>query len=95
MPKKRPSAYDALGDIAPPKRQEDITKEVQNQRYGKPVTYRLPEELINALKDIVDKERVNVSELVTFALQSFVRDYEAGKVTLPKAEPVRYRLELD
>jgi hypothetical protein len=36
MAKKRPSAFDALGDIAPPKREEDITREVQHQRYGKP-----------------------------------------------------------
>jgi hypothetical protein len=41
------------------------------------------------------QERVKISDLATFALQSFVRDYKAGKVTLPKSEPARYRLELD
>jgi hypothetical protein len=93
--KKRPSAFDALGDIAPPKHEEDITREVQHKRYGKPATYRLPEELIEALKQIAEEERVKIADLATFALQSFVRDYKAGKVTLPKSEPARYRLELD
>jgi hypothetical protein len=95
MAKKRPSAFDALGDIAPPKNEEEIVKQVQHQRYGKPATYRLPEELIGALKEIAEGERVKIADLVTFALQSFVRDYKGGKVTLPKSEPARYRLELD
>ena len=93
MARKRPSALDALGDVAPPKpiekpKKKDISK------YNKPATYRLPEGLINQLKQISNTERVKISELVTFALQDFIQNYETGKVVLPKSEPAYYTLDL-
>ncbi len=105
MAKKRASAADAMMDIAPPPPRVDKVKQAglperskkrsEYRRYGKPATYRLPEELIEKLKKIADRERVGISELATFVFQSFVRDYEAGELSLPKSEPARYSLDLD
>lgn len=98
MARKRPSASDAIGDIAPPFADKPQPKEPTRsryQKYGKPATYRLPEELIKEVKTIAKTERVKISDLVTFVLQSFVRDYERGEVDLPKSEPARYRLDLE
>lgn len=95
MAKKRPSALDALGDVAPPLNPKvvvEIAKEETTARYNKPATYRLPEDLIDELKVIAKTERVKISELVTFALQSFVQGYESGEVVLPKTEPTHYNL---
>jgi len=96
MAKKRPSALDALGDVAPPPnpKLEEATQRKKRAKYNKPATYRLPEELIDQLKEIATTERVKISELVTFALQNFVRDYETGEIVLPKAEPTHYTLNL-
>jgi len=92
MARKRPSALDALGDVAPPKPIEKPKKDIS--KYNKPATYRLPEGVINQLKHISQTERVKISELVTFALQNFVHNYETGKVILPKSEPAYYTLDL-
>jgi len=97
---KRPSAAEAMGDIAPPpappKSAPAKKKSAANYaRYGKPATYRLPPRLIEQLRRIAAEERVKISDLVTFALQHFVNQYTAGQIDLPKSEPTRYDLTLD
>lgn len=93
MARKRPSALDALEDVAPPIPKNEKKKATQKAT-NKPATYRLPETIIEELKNIADSERVKISDLVTFALQNFIQGYETGKIVLPKAEPSYYRLDL-
>jgi len=96
---KRPSAAEAMGDIAPPPSPKPVSpkrKSAANyDRYGKPATYRLPPRLIEELRRIAAEERVKISDLVAFALQRFVNQYTAGQLDLPKSEPTRYDLSLD
>lgn len=94
MARKRPSALDALEDVAPPIPKAEKKKLADKAAYNKPATYRLPETLIGEMKNIADTERVKISDLVTFALQNFIQGYESGKIVLPKAEPSYYRLDL-
>ena len=90
MARKRPSALDALGDVAPPT--PPTPPEPQALAKPKPVTYRLPEPLIDQLRLTAQTERVKISDLITYALQQFMNDYESGKIKLPKAEPAIYKL---
>ena len=101
MGKKRPSAAEAIGDIAPPvtSTKDDSKKQIEvsnpeHKKYGKPATYRLPEELIDQLKNIAKSERVKISDLATFALKDFVARYDEGQIILPKKEDIRYKLDL-
>jgi len=97
MTKRRPSALEALGDVAPPlppHTTPEPTRQSHAARYNKPASYRLPEPLVEQLKQIAQTERVKISDLVAFALQRFVTDYEAGQITLPKSEAAHYNLNL-
>ena len=97
---KRPSAAEALGDIFPPStpptqaQSSQADAESAIKKYGKPATYRLPEDLIKQLKAIAKRERVGISDLATFALKNFVERYEADEIALPKTEDVSYKLNL-
>ena len=87
MSPKRPSAADAMGDIAPPAQPKTPPPKTDANtnyaRYGKPATYRLPPELISRLKETPDQERVKSSDQATFALRSFNTNHEAGQLHLP------------
>ncbi len=95
MVRKRPTALEALVDIAPPADKKKETKKAEDLRYGKPTTYRIPIELCEQIRRIAKNEQVGISDLATFALRRFVSDYKAENVTLPKTDPIKYGLDLD
>lgn len=66
-----------------------------NRRYGKPTTYRLPEELRDRIKAVAAAENVGLSELAEFILARFVADYDAGKVQIPKERQDVYSIDFD
>ena len=66
-----------------------------NRRYGKPTTYRLPEELRDRIKAVAAAEGVGLSELAAFILARFVADYDAGKVQIPKERQDVYSIDFD
>lgn len=74
-----------------PKKRDE---EEYSRRYGRPTTYRLPDELTDHIRAIAEAEGVGLSELAEYALTRFVKDYDAGKVTLPKKRTA-YRLDFD
>ncbi len=59
--------------------EERMAREKRMARlYGRPTTYRLPEELREELRALADREQVPVNALVAEALRRFLDDVAAG-----------------
>ena len=64
------------------------------KRYGRPTSYRLPDDLRDRFKAIAESEGVGMSELAEFVLSRFVADYDAGKIQIPKRQ-AGYSIDFD
>lgn len=56
------------------------------EKYGKPTTYRLPEELGDAVRARAEAEGLGISELVEVLLRHGLSDLEAGRLDLPEGD---------
>ena len=79
-------------DRAPDEPRRERDEEEYAQRYGRPTTYRLPDDVREAMRDLADREQVPISELAEVALRRFLADVEAGRFVLRK-EPTGYTLK--
>lgn len=84
---------DLFGDEISEAQETDAEREAR--LYGKPFTYRLPEELGNAFRQIALDEGVGISELARYVLAQFVRRYHADRVNLPKKPRDEYDIDMD
>jgi predicted DNA-binding protein len=70
--------------------EEDYAK-----KYGRPTSFRLPDELTERIRAMAEAEGVGISKLVEFILTRFVKDYDAERISLPKKRQEVYELEFD
>ena len=63
----------------------------QNQKYGKPTSFRLSEEFRQMLAAVKQKYNVEPRELVQLAVSQYVQALETGKATLPIDEDASKR----
>lgn len=82
--------FGRTGREAPSRRDEEEAA----QRWGRPTTYRLPDELRDAIRELAESEQVPQNHLVEVALRRFLADVEEGRYTIRK-EPTGYRLRTD
>ncbi len=68
-------------------------EELYSQRYGRPTTFRIPDEIRERFREIADQEGVGVSSLATFVITQFLAAYDAGEIALPKRATHTYTLE--
>lgn len=92
-PKKRPTLDgETLDDLfAPTERRRSPPP--YDRKYARR-TYRIADDLHQSLKEIAEHEGVGLNDLVRYVLQTFVRDYRAGKIKLPVEEYVITRSRL-
>ncbi len=98
-PKSSPAGSDQLvskagkGKTRPLKARDDQALASEYKRYGKPWAVRLPPAVVADLKDIAQRESVDLQDLTNYALTQFVKDYRAGRINLGKAKkPAKYAL---
>jgi len=85
---------DIFGRVIEQPRKSGRDEEEYARRYGRPTTYRLPDEVRDAVKKLAEKERVSVSVLVEEALIRFLEDVRTGRYKIKK-EPAFYKLARD
>ncbi len=97
-PKSSPAGSDqkvtrVAGKTRPLKARSDKQLQAEYSTYGKPWAVRLPPAIVADLKDIAQRESVDLQALTRYALGQFVKDYQAGRVNLSKAKkPAKYAL---
>lgn len=60
--------------------------ERQARKYGRPTTFRLPDDFRDMLKRVEAKHRVTPPDLIQLAVSQYVQALESGKVELPLDE---------
>jgi hypothetical protein len=81
------------GKTRPLKARSDKQLQAEYSAYGRPWAVRLPPAIVADLKDIAQRESVDLQVLTRYVLGQFVKDYRAGRVDLGKAKkPAKYDL---
>jgi predicted HicB family RNase H-like nuclease len=92
-PRKRPKlTSEALDDFFAPTEKERA-KPPYDQKYARH-TYRVTDELHEAIKEIARREGVGLNDLVRYVLQTFIKRYQAGEIELPVQQYVVTRSRL-